>query len=72
MPEPWWWIPIAGVLLAVLVMVLWRPFQAASREARFTHARREFHKQREWLEVKFISLASRRGKPEAPLVELRI
>ena len=47
-------------------MVLWRPFQAASRDARFTHARREFHKQREWLEVKFISLASRRSKPEAP------
>ncbi len=30
-----------------------------------TLARKEFHKQREWLEVKFISLAPSQGKPDA-------
>jgi len=45
---------------------LWRPYQAAAREARLQQARKEFHKQREWLEVKFISLAGARGKSDAP------
>ena len=66
MPEPWLWIPVACAVVAVLVLFLRRPCQAATREAHFTHARKEFHKQREWLEVKFISLASTRGKPERP------
>jgi len=76
MPEPWWWIPVACAMVAVAVLILWRPCQAAAREARFADARKEFHKQREWLEVKFISLAGGQvagaqvagvqGKPEAP------
>src|SRR5208337_1278903 len=33
---------------------------------RFTQARKEFHKQREWLEVKFISLAGVQGKVDGP------
>ena len=53
-------------MVAVVVLLLWRPCQAAAREARFTQARKEFHKQREWLEVKFISLAGSQGKAEAP------
>ena len=57
MPEPWWWIPVACAMVAVAVLLLWRPCKAATREARFTQARKEFHRQREWLEVKFISLA---------------
>lgn len=66
MPEPWWWIPVACAMVAVVVLLLWRPCQTAAREARFTHARKEFHKQREWLEVRFISLAGAHGKPETP------
>ena len=66
MPEPWVWIPVACATVAVVVLALWRPFQAAAREARFTQARKEFHKQREWLEVRFISLAGMQGKPDAP------
>ena len=66
MPEPWWCIPVVCAMVAVLVLILWRPCRAAAREARFAHARKEFHKQREWLEVKFISLAGAAGKPEAP------
>ena len=65
MPEPWWWIPFACAMFAVVVLLLWRPCQAAAREARFAQARKVFHKQREWLEVKFISLAPSQGKPDA-------
>ena len=56
----------ALAMVAVVVLVLWRPCQAAAREARLAQARKEFHKQREWLEVKFISLAGPQGKPDAP------
>jgi hypothetical protein len=70
MPEPWWWIPVACATLAVVVFLLWRPCQAAAQEARLAQARKEFHKQREWLEVKFISLAGSQagphGKGDAP------
>ncbi len=66
MPEPWWWIPVACAMVAVVVSLLWRPCRAAAREARFMQARKVFHKQREWLEVKFISLAPSEGKPHAP------
>jgi len=57
MLEPWWLLAGAGLVLALLVLI-WRPVRAASREARFAQARRDFHAQRERLEVKFIHLAA--------------
>ena len=66
MPEPWFWIPVACATVVVVVLLLWRPCQAAIREARFLQARKEFHRQREWLEVSFISLAPSQGKSDAP------
>lgn len=57
MVEPWWLLLGAAAVLAVFVLV-WRPMRAASREARFVQARRDFHAQRERLEVKFIQLAA--------------
>ena len=66
MPEPWLWILIACLTVAVVAFFMWRPFRAAAREAHFAHACKEFHKQREWLEVKFISLAGAPSKPDAP------
>ncbi len=62
MPEPWWLVPVACTAFAVIVFLLWRPCQAAAREARLAQARKDFHRQREWLEVKFISLAGPHGK----------
>jgi len=53
-------------MVAVVVLLMWCPYRATAREARLTQARKEFHKQREWLEVKFISLAGTQGKPDAP------
>jgi hypothetical protein len=57
MLESWWILGGAAAILAVLVVV-WRPLRAASREARFARARRDFHTQRERLEVKFIQLVA--------------
>src|SRR5208283_2612204 len=66
MPEPYVWIPVACALVAVVVLLLWRPCRDAARDARLAQARKEFHKQREWLEVKFISLAGAQGKADVP------
>jgi len=60
-----WW-PVAAAVLAVAVIVaalVWRPLQKRVRERRLVEARREFHRQRERLEAKFQSLASKSGKP---------
>ena len=66
MSDPWLWISVACAIIAVVALLLWRPCQAAARDARFAQARKDFHKQREWLEVKFISLAPSQGKADAP------
>ena len=66
MPAAWFWIPIGCAVVAVVILLMWHPFQAAAREARLGQARKEFHKQREWLEVKFITLAGSQTKPDAP------
>ncbi len=51
--------------LAVFVFV-WRPIKTASVEARFAQARRDFHAQRERLEMKFVLLASMHAGPNGP------
>jgi len=58
------WLAIA-VVLTVSVTILW-PMRAASREARFAKKRRDFHTQRERLEIKFIQLASANARPNSP------
>ena len=65
MLEPWSILALVGVILAVFVFI-WRPIRAASRQARFAATRRDFHTQRERLEVKFIQLASANAKPNSP------
>jgi hypothetical protein len=64
MPGSWWFLVGAGGVLAVLVLI-WRPIRAASKEARFAQARRDFHTQRERLEVKFIHLAGANAQSRA-------
>ena len=64
--DPWVWVPLAvGAILAVVVLI-WRPMRAASRQARFAETRRDFHVQRERLEAKFVQLASANAKPNGP------
>jgi hypothetical protein len=64
MPGSWWILAGAVAVLAVFVFV-WRPARAASREARFAQARKDFHAQRERLEVKFIHLAAANAQSRA-------
>ena len=66
MIESWWWI-LGGLLAILAIAVLaWRPLRMAAREGRLTQAKRDFHRQRERLEAKFITLASAHPRPEAP------
>ena len=64
MPEAWWILIPAAAMLAAFVLI-WRPVRAASREARFAQARRDFHAQRERLEMKFIYLAGAHARSRA-------
>ena len=66
MPEPWWWVLLLAAALAGIVILFWRPVRLAARESRLTQAKRNFHRQRERLEAKFIQLASTQAKPDAP------
>jgi len=61
------WILVAAVaVLFVAAGLFWRPMRAAWREARLAEARRDFHRQRERLEAKFVQLAAGRAKPDGP------
>ncbi len=62
----YWWIPLAAVLVVVGLAVVWRPIRATLREVRFAEARREFHRQRERLEAKFVQLGMVGTRPEGP------
>jgi hypothetical protein len=61
-----WILLIAAVALGVVVGLIWRPLRAAWRETRFAEACRDFHRQRERLEAKFVQLGAIRAKPDAP------
>jgi hypothetical protein len=65
MPENWW-IWTSAALLLVATFYFWGPFWRAVREARFARVQRDFHAQRERLEVKFIQLAAAQTKPDSP------
>ena len=52
-----------GAVAIVAVALAWRPCRTAWREAHLTRARRDFHRQREHLEARFLQIASRSGKP---------
>jgi hypothetical protein len=64
-PFQWILVAVAACLLVAIALV-WRPFLAARREARFAQACRDFHRQRERLEAKFVQLGTAGTKPEGP------
>ena len=55
---------VAAVFLAAAVLVK-RPIRALVRKSRFAGARRDFHRQRERLEAKFVQLVQAEGRPDA-------
>jgi hypothetical protein len=66
MPDTWWWILLGVAAIVTTVALLWRPLRMAARESQFSRARKEFHRQREWLEAKFIRLAAAHHAPDSP------
>jgi hypothetical protein len=54
---------IAVTLLSALLLVGVRRLRVRRRELHMAEARREFHLRREWLEVRFLTLASSSGMP---------
>jgi hypothetical protein len=65
MPENWWvWMSAALFLTGLLYF--WGPIRRAIRDSRFARVQHDFHAHREWLEAKFIRLASAHAKPTSP------
>jgi hypothetical protein len=61
------WIAIVvGVLMIAAAALVWRPIRCAWREARFAEARRDFHRQRERLEAKFVQMGAVSARTDAP------
>ena len=61
-----WIIPAVVAVLTLLTMAVWIQGKASSREResqRLIHARSTFYRRREWLEARFVTLASQSGQP---------
>jgi Tfp pilus assembly protein PilE len=54
------------VILAAVIALSWHPIETMWRRAKFAEARRDFHRQRERLEAKFVQLGSVQTKPDSP------
>ncbi len=58
------WVSGAVVLAGgISAAAIWRPLRAARQEKTLARARREFHRQREQLEARFLTRAASCGKP---------
>jgi hypothetical protein len=66
MPGEFWIILTVVVVSLVVAGLIWRPLHNSWRKARFAEARRDFHRQRERLEAKFLQLGIAGGKSGAP------
>ncbi len=62
----YWWIILAAILLAAFVVWTCYPIRASLHRARLIEARRDFHRQRERLEAKFVQLGMVGNRPDAP------
>jgi hypothetical protein len=65
--ESWWlWVGtgtlLAGSIVCLALVYLW-PRISGRPAASFDQARSSFHRRREWLEARFLTLAAQSGKP---------
>jgi hypothetical protein len=60
-----WWVvtTVASLLVLLIIVGAWRPVRAKLRENELARARKDFHRQREHLEARFLRLAAQSGKP---------
>ena len=56
-------ILICSIAVLFAFLLAWRPMRNVLRENQFARLRKDFHRQREWLEARFFDIASRSGKP---------
>ncbi len=63
MNETWWLVVVPSVLAATLVPWLSIRLRRSLKEAQFAKAMKDFHAQREYLEAKFLEIASSSGMP---------
>lgn len=63
MSEAWWIVAPVVLGLLLVAALVWRPVRSALREGQLVRARKDFHRQRERLEARFLKLASHSGKP---------
>lgn len=66
--ESWWFSVGIGVLGlfavgSVVLVYLWPKICGRTRTLTFDQARSSFHRRREWLEARFLTLAAQGGKP---------
>lgn len=59
----WILFSLAMALCIIVISAIWRPIHRAWRRARFAEARRDFHRQRERLEAKFVVLGMNSARP---------
>jgi hypothetical protein len=61
------WLVMSALALTLIVAGLtWRPIHHCWQKARFVEARRDFHRQRERLEARFLQLGVANSRPGAP------
>ena len=63
----WFWLILAGAVLVGLLVAgmiyAWPRIRERHLKVELDDARRAFHRRREWLEARFMSVASQSGKP---------
>ena len=59
----WWLVVLIALMAAVAGACLLPRWRQHRRELHLQQARRDFHRRREWLEARFVTLASQSGKP---------
>jgi hypothetical protein len=64
--DGFWWVFPAVVLLVAFLVWTWFPMKAGLERVRFAEARRDFHRQRERLEAKFVQLGTVAERGDAP------
>jgi hypothetical protein len=62
----YWWALLAVIALAAVVAWMWFPVRRVVPQTRLAEARRDFHRQRERLEAKFVQIGSAPAKADTP------
>jgi len=62
----YWWVLVAAILLVAAYAWMYFPARRVIPESRLAEVRRDFHRQREHLEAKFVQIGSNPARRNAP------